>query len=161
MTNMTWNRRIIAYLFMATFFFSLGYLAGSLKKAGFDNATVRAGDNTAHNGSPWASTKITNAKMMVAKERDCAESIKRIHGVAEASVLANNRPEWERNVWTRKQVTSVEVFVNAIDNKPLPAETIDAIGRIVAANFGMTDLKEISIVDVKHSQKYDGNGEEG
>jgi len=104
--------------------------------------------------------RIMAEKVFVAKERDCAAAIKMIRGVADATVHADTRPAWERNDWARTQITCVGVFVEAIDNKPLPAETIFAIGQIIKSTFGITDMKEISIVDVKQSRSYDGSGEE-
>ena len=116
--------------------------------------------DTANSLTPWLSSPIINKKMETSTEKDCAAAIKKIRGIADATVLSNKRPEWERNVWARKQVTSVGVFVEAIENKPLPAETIGAIGQIIKAAFGISNLKEISIVDNKHSRSYDGSGEE-
>ena len=116
--------------------------------------------NTARNLGAWDPAKIMNERMMTSKEIDCAAAIKRIRGIADATVLSNKRPEWERNVWARTQITSVGVFVEAIDNKPLPAETIGAIGQIIKSSFGITNLKEISTVDNKNSRSYDGSGEE-
>ena len=116
--------------------------------------------NTARNLGAWDPAKIMNERMMTSKEIDCAAAIKKIRGIADANVLSNKRPEWERNVWARTQITSVGVFVEAIDNKPLSADTIGAIGRIIKPAFGITDLKEISIVDTKNCRAYDGSGEE-
>ena len=108
----------------------------------------------------WDSSKIMNERMVTAKEIDCARSIKLIPGIAEAIVLTNKRPHWERNVWARTHITSVGVFVEAVENRPLSADTIGAIGRIVKPIFGITDLREISIVDLRHHRAYDGSGEE-
>jgi hypothetical protein len=100
------------------------------------------------------------AKVLTAKERDCAAAIKMMSGIAGATVVTHTRPAWERNVWARTQVMSVGVFVEATGNKPLPAETIGAIGQVVKSTFGITDMKEINIADTIHSRSYDGSGEE-
>ena len=111
--------------------------------------------------SPWQSSRMVDTKMLTAKTQDAVDTIKRIPGIASASILYHRRPEWERNVWARRQVMSVAVSVEAIENKPLSAETITAIGNIIATAFGITDRsKEISITDSKHNRSYDGFGEE-
>jgi len=150
--NMTSFKRIAAYVFMATLLFSLGYFTGSAKQTGL-------GDNTVHNGSLWADDKIRNAKMIVATEKTCAAAVKLLPGIADAIVQSHKRPEWECNAWTRKNIIlSVNVTLDVIENRPLPEETIVAVGRIVAPAFGITDLKEISIVDVKNNLIYEGSG---
>ncbi|MDR0522054.1 MAG: hypothetical protein LBH00_09420 [Planctomycetaceae bacterium] len=114
---------------------------------------------TAKDLSPWLSQKLVDIKMISAKERDCVDAIKRLNGIADAAVISNKRPEWNRNVWARYMKGSVAVTVEAVDNKPISDDTVSAVSRIVAAGFGITDLKEISIVDTKNSRAYDGNGE--
>ena len=132
----------------------------ALAEANVALPTGRERLNTARGLGAWDPAKIMNERMITSKEIDCADAIKRINGIADAAVHSNKRPAWERNVWARTQITSVGVFVEAIDNKPLPAETIGAIGQIIKASFGITDLKEISIVDRRNSRSYDGSGEE-
>ena len=110
--------------------------------------------------SPWENAKMMDTKMLTAKEQDCVDSIKMLNGIADVKVISNKRPSWERNVWARTQIPSVAVTVEAIENKPLSIETIGAIGRIVTSAFGITDVKEISIVDTNRSRAYDGSGEE-
>jgi len=115
---------------------------------------------TARNLGAWDPAKTMTERMITSKEIDCAAAIKKINGIADAEVISNKRPAWERNVWARTQIMSVGVFVDAMDNKPLPAETIGAIGQIIKSSFGIENLKEISIVDRKNSRSYDGSGEE-
>jgi len=110
--------------------------------------------------NPWQSARMMDTKMLTAKEQDCVAAIKLIPGIATAKVISNKRPAWERNVWARTQIPSVGVFVEAVENRPLSAETITAIGQIVKPIFGIMDMKEISIVDTKNSRSYDGMGEE-
>jgi len=110
--------------------------------------------------SAWDAARTMDKRMLTAKERDCAAAIKKVTGIADAEVVSNKRPAWERNVWARTQITSVGVFVEAIENKPLKPDTIGAIGLIVAPMFGITNMKEISIVDRKYSRAYDGSGEQ-
>jgi flagellar M-ring protein FliF len=110
--------------------------------------------------NPWQNAKMMDQKMMTAKEVDTADSIKMIPGIATAKVFTNKRPAWERNVWARTQISSVGVYIEAIENRPLGPDTIAAIGGIVTAAFGITNHKEIRIVDTKHSRSYDGLGEE-
>ena len=109
--------------------------------------------------SPFQSRNALNARMISAIERNTAAAIKLLPGIAEATVMSHTRPTWERNVWERKQTFSVNVTLDAIDNRQIPDETITAIGRIVAPAFGITDLSEISIVDARHRRHYDGSGE--
>jgi len=109
---------------------------------------------------PWQNARAMEVKMLIAKERDCVDAIKRMRGIANASVVVHKRPVWERNVWARGQVTSASVVVEAIDNRPLCADTIGAIGQIVSPLFGITDMEEICITDRKHSRTYNGAGEE-
>lgn len=110
--------------------------------------------------TPWVNARMMNEKMLVAKLSDCADAIKMIGGIADARVVANKRPAWERNVWARTQIMSVGVFVEAISNQPLKPDTIGAIGQIVASMFGITDMNEIRIVDAKNDRAYDGTGEQ-
>ncbi|MDR0327559.1 MAG: hypothetical protein LBI05_04605, partial [Planctomycetaceae bacterium] len=132
----------------------------ALKESNVVAPTGRERLNAAKNLTAWDSSKIMDKRMIAAAEVDCAEQIKRIRGIADASVHSNKRPAWERNVWVRTQITSVGVFVEAIDNKPLPPETIATIGQVIKPAFGITDMKEVSIVDEKHGLSYDGTGEE-
>jgi flagellar M-ring protein FliF len=103
---------------------------------------------------------MMDIKMNAATERTLVEAIKSLGGIADAQIISHKRPEWERNVWARKNIVSVSVSVEAIDNKPLPHETITAIGNIIAPAFGITNRKEIGIVDARHSKSYDGLGDE-
>jgi flagellar M-ring protein FliF len=109
---------------------------------------------------PWQNAKLMDQKMMTAKEMDTANAIKMIPGIAEAKVFTNKRPAWEKNVWARTQITSVGVYIESIENKPLSADAIAAIGGIIMPAFGITNFKEIRIVDTKHQRSYDGSGEE-
>lgn len=135
------------------------YIA-ALAEAGVIAPVGREKKKTTENLSAWDSSKIMNERITASKEVDCAAAIKKINGIADASVHSNKRPAWERNLWARTQITSVGVFVEAEDNTPLPANTVGAIGQIIKASFGITDMKEISIVDEKNCRSYDGTGEE-
>jgi len=104
----------------------------------------------------WDSQRVAEIKMLTAKELDCADAIKMISGIANAEVVTHTRREWDR---IRKKVTSVAVFVEASDNRPIDISVINAISLIVAPLFGVTDMEEICIVDTKHSRKYNGAGE--
>lgn len=114
----------------------------------------------AKNLNPFQSSRMVETQMNAAKERDAIDAIMKIPGISNVSILTHRRPEWERNVWARRQVMSVAVVVEAIENKPLKVETITAIGNLIAPVFGITDRKEISITDSKNSRSYDGFGEE-
>ena len=109
--------------------------------------------------NPWQNARMMDKVMITAKERDSVAAIKMLPGIADAKVFTNRRPAWERNVWARTHVMSVGVFVEAVENRPLNADTIGAIGGIIRASFGITDLKEINIVDARNNLKYDGSGE--
>jgi len=109
---------------------------------------------------PWQNARAMEVKMQIAKEKDCTDAIKMISGIADATVVTHKRLNWDRNAWARTHLTSVGVFVEAIDNRPLSADTIGAIGRIVAPLFGISDMAEIRIVDTKHHREYNGAGEE-
>ena len=115
--------------------------------------------------SALQSARMMDEIMLTAKEKDCIDAIKTIPGIADAKIFKHKRPDWERNVWARRYVFSVNVTVEAIDkNKPLPIETIGAVGRIVGPAFGITDAKdirrEITIVDAKNNRSYNGAGME-
>ena len=110
--------------------------------------------------TPWQSARMMDTQMLAAKEQDAVDAIRMITGIAHAKVVTNRRPSWERNVWARTQIMSVGVFVEAIENRPLNADAIGAIGQIIAPMFGITDMKEIRIVDTKHNRAYDGSGEQ-
>ena len=110
--------------------------------------------------TPFQSTRMVETQMNAAKEQDTIDAIMKIPGISNVSILTHRRPEWERNVWARRQVMSVSVVVEAIENRPLREETVAAIGNLIAPAFGITDRKEISITDSKNSRSYDGFGEE-
>jgi flagellar biosynthesis/type III secretory pathway M-ring protein FliF/YscJ len=113
--------------------------------------------------SPWESTKMMDTKMLSSKEQDAIEAIKMLGGgssIANASVISNKRPEWNTNVWARTQIYSAVAIVESVENKPLSDNTIIAISGIVAPAFGITNFKEIRIVDSKHNRTYNGAGEE-
>ena len=116
--------------------------------------------DTADSFSPFHHAKIMDTRMIAASERSTTAAIKMLPGIADAIVQSQKRPEWERNVWARRNIISVSVTLDAIASKPLPDETIAAVGRIVAPAFGITNLKEISIVDARNSKSYDGLGNE-
>ena len=116
--------------------------------------------DTADSLNPWHNAKIMDQKMNAASEKTLVAAIKTLPGIAEVTVISHKRPVWERNIWARTQQFSVSVTLEAIDNKPLPLETITAIGNIVAPAFGIVDMKEIRIVDARNNRSYDGIGEE-
>ena|GEM_PF-1434517 len=116
--------------------------------------------DTADSFSPFHHAKIMDTRMIAASERTTAAAIKMLPGIANAIVQSHKRPEWERNVWARRNVISVSVSLDSIATHPLPDETIAAVGRIVAPAFGITNLKEINIVDLRNSKAYDGSGNE-
>ncbi|MDR3234329.1 MAG: hypothetical protein LBT46_11820 [Planctomycetaceae bacterium] len=115
---------------------------------------------TAKNLTAWQSAKMMDVQMIASKEKDCADAIKMLGGIADSMVISNKRPDWNHNVWARTQVFSAAVTIETIENKPLDDNTVAAIARIVTSVFGVTDMKEISIVDTKNSRAYNGNGEE-
>ena len=119
-----------------------------------------ARQRTADAMNPWQSSRMTDQKMLTAKEQDAIDAIKLMPDIASATILSHRRPEWEQNVWARKHVMSVAVAVEAVENSPLSAETITAIGNLIAPAFGITNRKEISITDSKYARSYDGFGEE-
>ena len=104
----------------------------------------------------WDSQRVAEIKMHTAKELDCADAIKMISGIANAEVVTHTRLEWDRDAQEQTKVTSVGVFVEASDNRPLDISVINAIGLIVAPAFGITDMEEIRIVDTKHHREYSG-----
>ena len=114
----------------------------------------------AGNLSAWQSARMMDTQMLIAKQQDTVDAITKIPGISSARILTHRRPEWERNVWARRQVISVSVTLEAIENRPLSVETITAVGNLVANAFGVTDRREISITDTRHSRSYDGFGEE-
>ena len=108
--------------------------------------------------SPWQSARAMDAKMLAAKKLDSANAIKRLPGIADAKVVITQRPKWERNVWVRTQIVSVDVSVEAHDNRPIGVDTIQMIRKIVAPLFGTT--AELVIFDEKFNKVYDGTGVE-
>ena len=154
--SMTLRNKIAASLHMAMFLTLLGYLAVS----GITQADQRSMNEKGTDFAPWSNSRIIEAKMLAAKERDCAEALKMIIGIADAKVITKNCPAWDRNVWLRRQNFSASVVVEAVDNKPLNPETIGVVGTFVAAVFGITDMKDINILDAKVSRTYDGSGKE-
>ena len=108
--------------------------------------------------SYWDNPRVAEVKMLAAKEMDSADAIKMLPGIVNANVNVHRHSEWSRNVWTRRHATSVGVFVEASDNRPLDISVINAIGLIIGATFGI-DEEEIRIVDTKHHREYNGAGE--
>ncbi len=116
--------------------------------------------NAAQDSSPWESAKMMDEKKITAKEIDLANAIKRLSGIDEATVNSHLRLDRHNKVWVREEKYSVGVNVKATYNKPLEDNTISAIGILTAKAFGITDLKEISIVDDNNHTAYYGNGAE-
>ena len=116
--------------------------------------------DTASKLSPWDSSVIMDKRMITSTEMQCQDAIKMLPGIASVKVSSYKRPAWERNVWARTQITSVSVSLEAIENKPLPSHIISSVSAIVSRSFGITNLKEISIVDGRHGRSYDGSGED-
>ena len=109
---------------------------------------------------PWQNARAMEAKMLRAKELDTADAIKRLPGIADAKVVARQCPEWERNVWARRnQLMPVDVSVEACDNQPIDVDTIQAIGTRVALTFGIKDMTQILIFDDTFNKVYDGAGQ--
>jgi len=128
--------------------------ANVLERSGHHQQTA------AGNLNAWQSARMMDTQMLIAKQQDTVDAITKIPGISSARILTHRRPEWERNVWARRQVISVSVVLEAIENRPLSVETITAVGNLVANAFGVTDRREISITDSRHSRSYDGFGEE-
>jgi len=105
----------------------------------------------------WDNARVKKTKMLHAKELDCVDAIRRLPGIADANVVLHQRPEWERNVWARKQFMSASVVVEAYD-KPINVNAIQAIGKLVALVFGISDMTKIIITDSKFDKIYNGAG---
>ena len=114
----------------------------------------------ASNLSPWHSRALTETKMNPAKEKDFVDAVRMIPGIANATVISNKRPSWERNVWARTNIPSLSVTVEVIENKPLGLDTIGVIGHMAMVAFGILDVKDIRIADTRHKRVYNGAGEE-
>ncbi|MDR1480471.1 MAG: hypothetical protein LBJ00_16180 [Planctomycetaceae bacterium] len=110
--------------------------------------------------STWDSTKLMDERIFQAKSQVLAEAIAKFPGIASAEVVANKREKWNKNVWFREKVPSIAVFVDAVYFKPLPDDTIVAIGNTVASAYGITDKREIVVSDRRNSRTYYGNGED-
>jgi flagellar M-ring protein FliF len=110
--------------------------------------------------TPWSSAKMMDKQEVNAIAQDIADEIMRMEGVASASVIPSLRKDWDRNIWAKKEVFSVSVFVETISFKPLEDNTISAIGAAVQGVFRNADLKEIKIIDSRNSRSYNGAGEE-
>ena len=135
----------------------------ALAKAGVTATIATSRQNTmdaAHFFTrPFHHKKIMESRMIAATERSTADAIKWLPGIADAVVVSLTHPTWERNVWERRQTWSVSVTLDTTCNRPLPNETIVAIGQIVAPSFGITDMTEISILDARNNRRYNGSGE--
>ncbi|MDR0871614.1 MAG: hypothetical protein LBN39_12565, partial [Planctomycetaceae bacterium] len=114
---------------------------------------------TVNGFSPWEGAKAMDAKWFEAKAADLSREIAAFPGIATASVIPDRQKKWSKNVLAREDVYSVAVNIEAILNKPLPDDTVSAVGELVAAAFG-TDTKNIRIIDRKNSKSYNGKGEE-
>lgn len=114
---------------------------------------------TVNGFSPWEGSKAMDAKWFEAKADDLAQEIAKFPGIASASVIPDKQKKWSRNVLAREDVFSVAVNIGTVQNKPLPDDTISAIGELVAAAFG-TETKQVRIVDRQNSKSYNGKGEE-
>jgi flagellar M-ring protein FliF len=110
--------------------------------------------------TPWASAKMMDKQEINAVSQDLADEIGKMKGVAGASVIPSLRKDWDRNIWAKKEVFSVSVFIDTISFKPLEDNTISAIGGAVQGAFRNADLKEIKIIDSRNNRSYNGAGEE-
>jgi flagellar M-ring protein FliF len=110
--------------------------------------------------TPWASSKMIEERRINAIAHDVADEITHMGGIASASVVPSLRKDWDRNIWAKKEVFSVSVFVDTVSFKPLEDNTISAIGGAIQGAFRNTDLKEIKIIDRRNNRSYNGAGEE-
>ncbi|MDR0610217.1 MAG: hypothetical protein LBG58_08925 [Planctomycetaceae bacterium] len=110
--------------------------------------------------NPWFSAKMIEERKINAIAQDIADEITKMGGVASASVIPSLRKTWDHNIWAKKEIFSVSVFVDTVSFKPLEDNTISAIGGAVQAAFGNADLKEIKIIDRRNNRSYNGAGEE-
>ena len=132
----------------------------ALAEAKVPETTGNARQDTAKGLTPWDSAKIMDKRMIASTEKDCENAIRMVGDFIDVQVTSNKRPAWERNVWARTQITSVSVTVKNVENNPISDNTISSISSIVSRSFGITNLKEISIIDAKHGRSYDGAGKE-
>jgi flagellar biosynthesis/type III secretory pathway M-ring protein FliF/YscJ len=124
------------------------------------NPKNEALNETTKNLSTWESSKLTDEKIFQAKAQVVAESIRRFPDILSAEVIANKRDNWNKNVWFREKVPSIAVFIDSKFFRPLPDDTIVAIGETVARAFGVTNKREIAIADRRNSRTYYGTGED-
>ena len=112
--------------------------------------------------SAWDSARAKEIKTFAAKEWDCVDTIRRLPGIADASVLVHWDSEQARSVaasyWAQRQAMRVSVVVAAHGHQPIDVDMIRIIGKIVTQMFGMTDMAQISIVDTTFGKHYDGAG---
>jgi flagellar M-ring protein FliF len=110
--------------------------------------------------TPWASSKMMDKQEINAIALDVTDEIIHMKGIASASVIPSLRKDWDRNIWAKKEVFSVSVFVDTVSFKPLEDNTVSAIGAAVQGAFRNADLKEIKIIDRRNNRSYNGAGEE-
>ncbi|MDR2345610.1 MAG: hypothetical protein LBE18_06055 [Planctomycetaceae bacterium] len=135
------------------------YIA-SIAIKGAVNPKGTALNETTQNLNTWESTKIIDERLFQAKSVVLSEVIAKFPGVVSAQVIANKRDKWNKNVWFREKIPSIAIYVDSLYFKPLPDDTITAIGNSAASAFGITDKREITITDRRNSRIYYGSGEE-
>ncbi len=91
--------------------------------------------------------KMIDNKMLFAKANEVAAVLRNYSWVRDASVIPTVRSERDRNLYDKKQVSSVAVTVWPHKQETITSEQISDITAQVKPAFGITDLDDIRIID--------------
>ncbi len=114
-------------------------------------------DRTVNNLGAYESGKMMDTKKLVGMQQELSAALSDFRGIEKAQVLVSERAEMDQKMYQRKIMRSAAVSVWPLSYEPLDGEKISAISTTVGAALGITDLKEISITDMKNGLSWIGN----
>ncbi len=114
-------------------------------------------DRTINNLGAYESGKMMDTKKLVGMQQELSAALSDFRGIEKAQVLVSERSEMDPKMYQRKIMRSAAVSVWPLGGEPLDPEKISAISTNVGSSLGITDLKEITITDMKNGLSWIGN----
>ncbi|MGL6225461.1 MAG: hypothetical protein ACRC10_02415 [Thermoguttaceae bacterium] len=114
-------------------------------------------DKTVNGLGVYESGKMMDQKMLVAKGQELSNVISSYGWVESAIVMPDSRVERDPKIFYSKTIRSASVSITPVGFVPLTEEQVSGISQLVAGSLGITDLKEIRIIDSRNQESWIGN----
>ena len=114
-------------------------------------------DETMKNFGAYETKNMMDMKYLNSKSKELSVIIGEFGGIEKAIVMPNERWGWEDNRAVRKKVFSASVSVWPLPGNALDETQASAITSMVAPALGITDLREIKIVDMVNKDSWIGS----